>query len=271
MLFHALFGGRGGESFAQSSYKEVVVQSGGTIRGSVRLACDLPKKMQLAVTKDPNYCGVNKSSPRLRVGKAKGVQDAIVWLEGIPEGKKRNDGDKQLVLDQRKCEYNPHVVLLPLGSALTIVNSDPILHNVHAYDEANDGKTLFNIAQPIKGQRTTVKQTQFKKPGLYVATCDAGHPWMNAYVMVSDHPYYAVTGVNGDFVLDNVPPGTYKLKMWHEGVAVVKTEMENGKPKAYRYESAYDEEREVTVTANGKIDVEFPLTLRSPPPSVTLN
>ncbi len=267
----ALFGGRGGELQAQVKYKEVAVTNGGTVRGSVRLEGEIPRKLQLIVSKDAKYCGVNKSLPRLRVGKTMGVQDAIVWLEDVSEGKRMASGNKQLNLDQFKCEYKPHVLLLPYGSSLDIVNSDPILHNVHAYDEGDAGRTLFNIAQPIKGQRTTVKQTQFKKPGLYSATCDAGHPWMNAYIMVTGHPYYALTDVNGNFILENVPPGTYKLKMWHEGVAVVKTEMENGKPKAYHYEPPYEEVKEVTVSANGKVDVEFPLALRPTTPGATSN
>jgi hypothetical protein len=191
------------------------------------------------------------------------VQDAIVWLEGITEGKKKSGGSKQLVLDQFKCRYIPHVLVLPLGASLDIVNSDPILHNVHTYDAEEKGKTLFNIAQPIKGQRTTLGHTLFKKPGLFLATCDAGHPWMSAYIMVAEHPYYALTDAQGRFVLENVPPGRYKIKMWHEGVAIAKTEMENGKPKAYRYEEPYEEEQEVTVSPLGTVSVTFSFELRS--------
>jgi plastocyanin len=267
----ALFGGRGVLVHAQSNYKEIAVANGGTIRGDVRLAGEIPRTLQLAVTKDENHCGASKLSPRLRVGKSRGVQNAIVWLEGISEGKRKTSGNKQFSLIQFKCEYSPHILLLPYGSSMDIVNSDPILHNVHTYDESETGRTLFNIAQPIKGQRTTVKQTQFKKPGLYSASCDAGHPWMNAYIMVTEHPYYTLTDGNGNFILENVPPGTYKLKMWHEGVAVVKTEMENGKPKAYRYEPPYEEVKEVTVSPNGKVDVAFSLALRPATPGVTAN
>jgi len=263
MICLALFGGRGDGLRAQAKYKEVAVTNGGTIRGDVRLAGKMPRILQLAVTKDANYCGGKKSSPRLRVGKSRGVQNAIVWLEDVPEGKSTTSDNKQLRLDQFKCEYNPHVLLLPYGSSLDIVNSDPILHNVHTYDESDAGKTLFNIAQPIKGQRTTIKQTQFKRPGLYSATCDAGHPWMNAYIMVTEHPYYALTDVNGNFILENVPPGTYELKMWHEGVVVVKTEMENGKPKAYKFEEPYELVQEVTVKERGQVKANFDLVLRS--------
>ena len=259
----ALIGERGREALAGSNYKEITVLQGGTVRGSVRLAGDTPPKIQLVVTKDANYCGANKSSPRLRIGKSKGVQDAIVWLEGISSGKRKASGARQLVLDQNKCQYTPHIVVLPFGSSLDIVNSDPILHNVHAYDEGDGEKTLFNIAQPVKGQRTTVRQTSFKKPGLYLATCDAGHPWMNAYIMVAEHPYYALTDAQGVFVFEDVPPGTYKLKMWHEGVAIVRTEMENGKPKSYRYEEPYEEGKEVTVLPHGNAKVDFALRLHT--------
>jgi plastocyanin len=262
VLCLALQGGRGGELYAQSSYKEVTVSNGGTIQGRVRFSGDLPKKMRMVISKDEKYCGVSKVSPRLTVGKTGGLQSAVVWLEGVSEGKKNVEASKRLVLNQARCEYTPHILILPFGSSLDIVNSDPVLHNVHACDEGDNLKALFNIAQPIKGQRTTVKHTQFKKPGLYLATCDAGHPWMNAYIMVAEHPYYALTDANGYFILDNIPPGTYKLKMWHEGVAVVKTEMENGKPKSYRYEAPYEEAKDVTVSSSGKVNVDFSFSLR---------
>lgn len=271
LLCLALFGEWGREVQAQSNYKEITVLNGGTIRGSVRLAGDIPPKIQLVVTKDANYCGTNKPSPRLRFGKSKGVQDAIVWLEGISCGKRKTSGDRKLVLDQNKCQYTPHIVVLPFGSSLDIVNSDPILHNVHAYDQGENARTLFNIAQPVRGQRTTVKQTLFRKPGLFLASCDAGHPWMNAYIMVAENPYCVLTDAQGGFVLDGVPPGTYKLKMWHEGVAIVRTEMENGKPKAYRYEEPYEIEREVTVPPDGSVSADFALTLRPAPQGVNEN
>ncbi len=257
LLCLALSGGRGSEVYAGPTSRD-----DGAVRGEVRLTGDIPKAVRLVVSKDANYCGVNKSSPRLRVSASKGVQDAIVWLEGITGGKQTPLENKQLVLNQYKCEYSPHILIVPFGSSLDIVNSDPILHNVHAYDNRDGTRTLFNIAQPIKGQRTAVRQTLFQKAGLYLATCDAGHPWMNAYIMVADNPYYALTDREGHYVLDQVPPGTYRLKMWHEGVAVVKTEMENGKPKTYRYEEPYEEEKEVTVSRGGTTQADFALILR---------
>lgn len=258
----ALLGGRGNELQAQSTYKEIDVKDGGSIRGIVRLNGDGPKIGSLEVTKDAEVCGKRKPYPRLAVGKNNGVRNAVVFIEGISRGKKAID-NIQPILDQHKCEYVPHVMILPMGAPLEILNSDRILHNVHAYDVQHDSRTLFNIAQPIKGQRTPIKTTQFVYPGLVLATCDAGHPWMSAYIMLAEHPYYAVTDAEGKFVLGNVPPGSYKVKMWHEGVAIIKTELEKGKPRKYIYEDSYQEIQEVTVTPNGSATIDFELTLRS--------
>ena len=254
--------GRSGAVVAQSKYKVISVGNAGSISGDVRISGNVPMSARLSVLKDEKICGSNKPSPRLLVSKSGGVQNALVWIEDIAAGKNVGDENKRLELDQNRCEYKPHVLLLPIGSSLDIVNSDPILHNVHTYDESRGNRTLFNIAQPVRGQRTTVKKTQFEKAGIYLATCDAGHPWMSAYVIVTEHPYYTLTDADGNFKLDGVPPGTYRLKMWHEGVSVVNTMMEGGKPKSYQYESPYEAGQDVVVPANGTISVGFPLALR---------
>ena len=246
---------------AQPSYKEVDVKDGGTIRGTVRLSGDVPKVEKMEISKDNKQCGRAKPSPRLQVGKNNGVRYAIVSIEGLLEGKKMVSNTK-LTLDQRKCVYEPHVMILPLGTLLEITNSDPILHNVHAYQAGATVRSVFNIAQPIKGQRTSIKPTLLNKLGLVLTTCDAGHPWMSGYIMVADHPYYAVTDENGSFLLDHVPPGIYKLKMWHEGVAITEKEMEKDKVKKYHYEEPYEMMKEVTVPPSGNVTVDFELVLR---------
>ncbi len=238
-------------------YKVVEVKGGGTITGVVRLQSETPQRLQLEITKDKDWCGKKKFSPRLILGKENGVRNAVISLENITQGKKSASSTKY-ILDQRKCEYDPHVLLKPLGSDMEIVNSDAILHTVHAYEA--DQRTVFNIAQPVKGSRFPVKY--FKTPGIYSATCDAGHPWMSAYIIVTDHPYYALSAANGRYTIDNIPSGTYKIKMWHEGVAVTRTEMEAGKPKAYYYEPPYEEILDVTVPENGNVVVDFKLMLR---------
>lgn len=256
------FGGGGNGLIAQPSYKSITVKNGGTIRGTVLLSGETKKIPEMEIPKDAEICGVRTPSPRLVVGPAKGVQYAVISLEGITEGKTHSRSKTRIVIDQRKCQYEPHVTILPIGEEPEIVNSDRILHNVHAYDLNGSQTTLFNIAQPIKGQRTPIKASMFKKPGLVLLTCDAGHPWMSAYIVVAEHPYYAVTDRTGSFVLDNIPPGSYTLRMWHEGVAVTKTDLERGKPVRYYFEAPYEERTGVIVEPGKTIEVNFDLTLR---------
>jgi hypothetical protein len=257
----ALVGGQGTLLHAQASYKEIRVDGGGTIRGMVRLVGDVSRAGTMEVTKDDKICGRRKPSCRLSVGKNNGVQNAVICLEGITQGKKMSSEEK-FTMNQRKCEYVPHVMILPAGAPMEIVNSDPIMHNVHTYDLLHELKTVYNIAQPIKGQCTPIKPTMLKCPGLMFQTCDAGHPWMSAYVIVAEHPYYALTDANGKFVLTNVPPGSYQLRMWHEGVIIARTELEHGLPKKFYFEDPYEVRKEVAVQPSGEVAVDFDLALR---------
>ncbi|MBI1805311.1 MAG: hypothetical protein HY033_07065 [Ignavibacteriae bacterium] len=243
---------------AQLSYKEVEVTNGGMITGIVQLKGDVSNNEKMEITKDNAQCGSAKVSPRLEVGKNGGIKNAVVSLDSILEGKKLPILSKVL-LNQYKCAYEPHVIIIPQGTLLEIVNSDKILHSVHGYAGT---QSVFNIAQPIKGQRTTIKQAQLSKPGTIALTCDAGHPWMSGFVVVVPHPYYSVTDKNGNFRLDNIPPGKYIVKMWHEGITIVNKEMEKGKVKKYIFEEPYEVMKEVTVTANSTVPVDFQLSLR---------
>jgi plastocyanin len=257
-----------GNCISQPAYKEKDLKESGTIRGMVKLAGALPDLDQMPVTKNASQCGNSKLSPRLSISKGMGVANAIISLEGITEGKKC-EKSKKVLLNQTRCEYSPHVMIVAPGTQLEIANNDVILHNVHAYDFMKASRSIFNIAQPIKGQCTPIKNSQLSQVGLIEATCDAGHPWMSAYIMVAPHPYYAVSDANGNFTLRDVPPGTYKLKMWHEGVAVTRTEMENGKAKKYYYEEPYESFNDVTVTAGGTITSNFEFKLREPSPQAS--
>ena len=113
-------------------------------------------------------------------------------------------------IDQKECRYHPHVFGMRVGQPLEILNSDPTLHNIHALPKAN---AEFNNGQPIQGMKMT---HTFDKPEVMVPfKCDV-HGWMNAYVGVLDHPYFAVTDKDGKFELKDVPAGTYTIEAWHE-------------------------------------------------------
>lgn len=190
------------------AYEGGEVKDGGTITGMIKFAGTAPVRKELQVTKDREVCGKKQHmSWDLVVDPNKGIENAVVSLVDINKGEKW--AVAKATLDQNVCEYTPHVVVVPTGGALDILNSDGILHNIHTYSKANSS---INKAQPKFKKVLTEK---FAKPEIIKVTCDA-HSWMLGWVVVSDHPYVAVTNDKGEFTLSNVPPGNYKLEVWQE-------------------------------------------------------
>jgi plastocyanin len=116
------------------------------------------------------------------------------------------------VLDQEGCTYHPHVLSVTVGQKLVVKNSDPFLHNVHAYPEENK---KFNEQQPNVDEGKEVDVP--KVPETYPVKCDV-HPWMQAYIVVQPHPFHAVSKDDGTFEIDttNLPDGEYTFTAWHE-------------------------------------------------------
>jgi hypothetical protein len=162
-------------------------------------------------------------------------------------------------VEQSRCEYGPRALTVQSGTRLDIANDDPILHNVHARRLTSSGlETIFNIAQPIRGQRTVV-DPPLTSAGIVALSCEAGHPWMSAYVLVADHPYTAVTDADGRFAIEHVPAGTYRIRMWHEGVRLTQVLKS---VQRYEFEPPYEVSREVVVPAAGETVVDFDFELR---------
>jgi hypothetical protein len=244
-----------------TAYREIVVRGGGAIRGRVLLEGNASVSGTFEITKDKTLCGLTVPRASLLLGRENGVRNAVVYVERIAEGKKFTS-KKPCILGQSRCQFEPHLLLVPAGVRLEVVNNDPVLHNIHAYNLAEGRRALFNIAQPIKGQRTLVAPDQLRGAAAVLTTCDAGHPWMSAYVIRADHPYYAVTDADGRFALNDVPPGSYTLKMWHEGVALTRTDREKGIATRYTFEDPYIQSRTVTVAPHGIVQADFELRLR---------
>ncbi len=245
---------------AEPGYKIVDVRDGGLIRGTVRMSGSA-SDFTVPTGKDDKICGPAVLLSKLSTGRNGGVKNAVVYIEQIGEGKSFASGKKYL-LDQKECKYTPHVTVLPHGAPLEIVNSDPVLHNVHISELGSGKASVVNIAQPIKGQRTVIQASRIRKPGFLVATCDAGHPWMSAYIMVAEHPYYSLTDRDGNYFISDIPPGDYRLVMWHEGVRVSRIDSSKGKTIRYDYEEPYMTESLVSVQKGKTTRADFQLQLR---------
>lgn len=234
-----------------ADYKEVEVANGGKLVGSVTFKGE--KKLEgFKITKDQDCCGVEKENHRLVVNDQKQVQNAMIMIEGIAEGKKWPKQER--LIDQKDCIYVPYIQFVEVGKKVKIANNDPVLHNVHGYF---NGKTVFNLAMPLPGQ---VIRTELKDEGMYDISCDAGHSWMSAYIYASKHPYIAISGADGSFDISDVPPGEYTVKMWHGGWRVKEAmKDEQGIVTAYKYEEPVVKEVKVKIEAGQTATLNFEL------------
>jgi plastocyanin len=186
--------------------------SAGAIKGAVIHAGPPPEKKTVTINIDQYVCGKSRESEELVLGPNRGVRWAVVSLQAPPPGA-RWEATAPVQVDQQQCVYVPRVVVVPVGGTVDFLNSDRLLHNLHSVSSEN---ATFNRTQP-KGRTIPVT---FKKPEIVRIDCDL-HTWMRAWVVVAEHPFFAVTGPGGEFALDNVPPGKYTLKIWHETLGTV--------------------------------------------------
>jgi plastocyanin len=192
---------------ASVAYEEIAINNGATIRGSVKVEGKLPKPPPLQITKFKEVCR-DIPNETLLIGPGQGLRYAVVTLEGIAKGKAV---EKEAVheLDNLGCRFVPHVLASSVGQFVVFKNSDPILHTAHAL--FTSGQPQFNVGlYPGK-----VSRKPLVTPGVVKIICEV-HPWMSAYVVVSDHPYYSVTDVYGEYLISDIPAGSYRLKVWHE-------------------------------------------------------
>lgn len=232
---------------AEAAYEAVEVTDGGTLTGVVRFAGPPPRLAPLAVNKNREVCGEQKPSEALVVGPDGGVKGSVVLLEGVARGKRPTG---EVVLDNHKCLFVSHVSAVAVGDKVRVKNSDPILHSTHGFM----GKpTVFNLALPNKDQMIDITR-RLGKPGVIRILCDA-HPHMFAWILVHDSPYVAVTDERGAFKIDNIPPGTYRVTMWHEGFRARGVD-KDGRPL---FEDPLTVSRDVTIAPRSAATIEFEL------------
>jgi plastocyanin len=184
----------------------------GAVTGSVKFEGTAPKPRPVRMESDPLCVPIGKgaTSETLVVGTGNGVQNVFVYVKDGLGSRTFPTPTKPVLVDQRGCRYTPHVFGVQVGQQVQLLNSDPADHNVNATAKNNKG---FNLLQPKGVPRST---RMFEKPEVMIPLrCDI-HPWMNSWVGVLPHPFFAVTSADGGFEIGGLPAGAYTLEAWHE-------------------------------------------------------
>ncbi len=184
----------------------------GSITGTVTTST--PSKLPpLQVNKNQEFCGDQVPSEAVIATSNGQLKNAVVFLEGAtpPEELKPTS----LTIRNEGCAFVPHVQAGTVKSSLEVNSGDAILHNTHLFlAMGSRDKSLLNLALPGAHSKLDASRAT-RRPGVVELKCDA-HNWMSGYLLLFDHPYYAVTSVNGSFSIGDVPPGTHTIKIWHE-------------------------------------------------------
>jgi hypothetical protein len=207
------------------AYEIITVDGGGVISGKVRFKGTPPSPRKMLLTKDKQACGAGYREVE-EVSVSNGaLRNVVVVIEDIKAGKAwPQEPPEGYVIDQKGCRFIPHLQVVPKGAKVTIINSDPVLHNIHAREIIGRVKrTVFNIAQPLEGQKTT-RKLRMRRGDSIKLECDA-HDFMHAWMYTPDNPYYALVGGDGSFSVEDVPPGKYGVKAWHPTLGTKKTEI----------------------------------------------
>lgn len=183
-----------------------------TITGRVVFEGEAPAMAPIDMAEEPSCAARHADGARAEtvvVNENGTLRNVFVYLKEGLANRSFPAPSEPVVLDQQGCVYTPHVIGLQVGQELVIRNSDGILHNVNARPTVNRG---FNISQPTTMEtRRSFAASEVMIP----VACDV-HGWMQAYIGVVDHPYFATTGADGAFHLAQLPPGDYVLEAWHE-------------------------------------------------------
>ncbi len=197
------------------------VQAGATISGKVKFTGVRPTNPKIDMSEEAACKAKYPTAPTEEtvMMNANGtLANVFVYVKaGLPAGATYPVPATPVVLNQGGCRYHPHVLGMMVGQSFEIDNSDPLLHNIKAKPKAN---RPFNISQPSAGMKRTLTPSSspptFTAPEVMVPLECNVHGWMNAFVGVLPHPFFAVTGTDGSFSIKGLPPGTYTIEAWHE-------------------------------------------------------
>jgi len=221
--------------YSANAYEAASVGDGGAITGKVTFKGTPPPPTKILMAKDPEVCGTGERIiDPVAVGGKGELKDAVIYIVGIEKGKAWK-GEK-FHLDQKGCRFLPYVGVMENKKKLEVTSNDPVLHNIHTYEIVGEvRRTIFNVGQPNQGF-TFEQEVKLRKSNTMKVECDA-HNFMHAWQLALENPYYSVTADDGAFKIEDIPAGSYKVKAWHPTFGEM--------------------EKDVNVTAKGKVDVEF--------------
>jgi len=201
------------------------------IAGEVKFLGKEPENPAIDMSEEPKCKADYATTPRqplVVVNSNHTLANVLVYVKsGLPAGATYAPPSTPVVLDQKGCLYHPRVFGIMVGQPLSIENSDPLLHNIKALGKNN---RPFNISQPVAGMKT---ERTFTAPEVMLPFECNVHGWMHAAAAVLSHPFFAVTGSDGKFVLPRLPAGTYTIEAWHEkyGAEDVTVTVKDGETK----------------------------------------
>lgn len=182
-----------------------------SVSGSIAFTGTAPERQQLNLDRE---CIELREEPALTQNVVVNDNGTLRWVfvyvkEGLGD-QEFAASSEPVVLDQQGCTYQPHVFGVQTGQTLKILNSDPLLHNIHALPDQN---RPFNFGMPTAGQE---RDQSFRVPEVMVRIkCDV-HPWMEAWVGVTEHPFFGTSDESGAYTISDLPAGDYVIEAWHE-------------------------------------------------------
>jgi plastocyanin len=174
----------------------------GTIRGRVEL-----RHVLAPVERRPNVSDLGSAADRDATDRLR----SVVYLEAAPRRALDQTDSPRAVMDQRNETFVPHLLAVMTGTTVDFPNSDRIYHNVFSLSKAR----TFDLGRYAVGRSKSIR---FERPGIVRVFCDI-HSHMSAFILVFNHPFFAITDTDGRYRIDSVPPGNYNAIAWNEGVA----------------------------------------------------
>lgn len=186
----------------------------GEIKGVVRYEGQVPPLPRIDMAKEPVCHEMHREDPRtadfLVLGEGQTLANAVIHVVSGAPAKDHPVPEGPFEISQKGCMYAPHVMGIRVGQRVDILNPDGILHNIHFYPSKNPE---FN--RSMQKDHAKISHTFRVAEPAFVVKCEV-HTWMKAYCWVFDHPYFAVTGRDGRFVISGLDPGGYEIEVWHE-------------------------------------------------------